>query len=222
MHKKNKYVHTYSRGEKMKRRLKKSVVYAASTIAFIALVATVTYLGTSARKQSNTTPTLETGIFDNNVETKIVHNEPVLIRPYLESDVKVVKQFYDYEADEKSQENSLILYKDTYMQSTGVAYSNGKQFDVIAVLDGKVTQVKEDDTLGNTIMIEHKNGTTSVYQSVSDIAVKEGDTVSQGQVIAKSSTSDVRSDLENHLYFELIIDGNCVNPENYYDKTIES
>ena len=108
------------------------------------------------------------------------------------------------------------------MPSTGVAYSNGKQFDVVAVLDGKVTQVKEDDTLGNSIMIEHKNGTTSVYQSVSDINVKEGDAVSQGQTIAKSSTSDVRSDLNNHLYFELIIDGNTVNPENYFDKNIES
>ena len=144
------------------------------------------------------------------------------IRPYQESDVTIVKGFYEFEADEKDQEKSLILYKDTYMPSTGVAYSNGKKFDVVAVLDGKVTQVKEDDTLGNSIMIEHKNGTTSVYQSVSDINIKEGDTVSQGQTIAKSSTSDVRSDLNNHLYFELIIDGNLVNPENYFDKNIES
>ena len=205
----------------MKRRLKKSVIYALSTIAFIMTVATITYysLGT---KEETPTESLETGIFDNSDEVKVVHNDPVVMRPYTESDIKIVKGFYDYEADEKSQENSLILYKDTYMPSTGVAYSNGKQFDVIAILDGTVTQVKEDDTLGNSIMIEHKNGTTSVYQSIDDITIKEGDTVSQGQIIAKSSTSDVRSDLDNHLYFVLIIDGNCVNPENYYDKTIES
>ena len=207
----------------MKRKLKKPVVYALSSLAFIALVATITYLGASVRKEP-VHDTMETGIFDTKEteEIKSVNNEPVLIRPYKDSDINMVKGFYDYEADEKTQENSLILYKDTYMPSTGVAYSNGKQFDVIAVLDGKVTQIKEDDTLGNSIMIEHKNGTTSVYQSISDIAVKEGDMVSQGQTIAKSSTSDVRSDLDNHLYFELIIDGNCVNPENYYDKTIES
>ena len=205
----------------MKRRLKKPVVYALSTIAFIALVATITYFGVGSKNEP-VQETLETGIFDEDTETKVVHNEPVVIRPYTDSEVKIVKNFYDFEADEKTQENSLILYKDTYMPSTGVAYSNGKQFDVIAILDGTVTQVKEDDTLGNSIMIEHKNGTTSVYQSVSNITVKEGDKVSQGQIIAKTSTSDVRSDLENHLYFELIIDGNCVNPENYYDKTIES
>lgn len=205
----------------MKRRLKKSVVYAISTVAFIALVATITYFGVGSKKEP-VQETLETGIFDEETDTKVVHNDPVVIRPYTDSEVKVVKNFYDFEADEKTQEKSLILYKDTYMPSTGIAYSNGKQFDVIAILDGKVTQVKEDDTLGNSIMIEHKNGTTSVYQSVGDITVKEGDKVSQGQIIAKTSTSDVRSDLGNHLYFELIIDGNCVNPENYYDKTIES
>lgn len=204
----------------MKRRLKRPVVYALSSIAFIALVATITYLGANVKKESSN-DTIETGIFDTK-ESVPVNNEPVLIRPYLASDVTMVKGFYDFEADEKDQEKSLILYKDTYMPSTGVAYSNGKQFDVVAILDGKVTQVKEDDTLGNSIMIEHKNGTTSVYQSVSDITVKEGDTVSQGQTIAKSSTSDVRSDLNNHLYFELIVDGNSVNPENYYDKALES
>ena len=207
----------------MKRRLKKSVVYVMSSVAFIALVATITYLGANI-KNNPTKETMETGIFDTKEisEIKPVNNESVLIRPYQSSDIKIVKGFYDYEAEEKDQEKSLILYKDTYMPSTGVAYSNGKQFEVIAVLDGKVTQIKEDDTLGNSIMIEHKNGTTSVYQSVSDITVKEGDEVKQGQSIAKSSTSDVRSDLNNHLYFELIIDGNPVNPENYYDKAIES
>ena len=207
----------------MKRKLKRPVIYALSSVAFIALVATITYLGTNV-KQEPKQNTLETGIFDTkDIEiVKPVNNESVLIRPYKDDDIIISKGFYNYESDEKEQEKSLILYKDTYMPSTGIAYSNGKQFDVVAVLDGKVTQIKEDDTLGNSIMIEHKNGTTSVYQSVSDITVKEGDQVFQGQIIAKASTSDIRSDLNNHLYFELIVDGNCVNPENYYDKKIES
>ena len=209
----------------MKRRLKKPAVYALSTITFIALVAVITYFGiNSTRKRAQ--ETLETGIFDSKEEihdvTPVVNPESVLIRPYMDKEVKIVKKYYDFESDEETQEKSLILYKDTYMPSTGVAYSNGKQFEVVAVLEGKVTQVKEDDTLGNSITIEHKNGTTSIYQSISDITVKEGDEVKQGQIIAKSSTSDVRNELNNHLYFELIVDGNCVNPENYYDKAIES
>ena len=44
--------------------------------------------------------------------------------------------------------------------------------------------------------------------------------MTRGQTIAKSGTSNISTDLGNHLYFELIIDGVCVNPENYYDKLV--
>ena len=104
------------------------------------------------------------------------------------------------------------------MQSSGIAYSKGDVFEVIAILDGTIESIKEDITLGNILTIKHDNGITSVYQSISDIAVKEGDKVKQGDVLAKSSTSNISTDLENHLYFELIVNGICVNPENYYGK----
>ena len=94
----------------MKRRLKKPVVYALSTVAFIALVATITYLGVNSIKETPN-ETLETGIFDsneNNTETKqVVNTEPTIIRPYLDKDVNIVKKFYDSKSDEKTQEESL-------------------------------------------------------------------------------------------------------------------
>ena len=90
----------------------------------------------------------------------------------------------------------------------------------MSVLPGTVKEVKEDDTLGNVITIEHANGIVSIYQSVSDILVKAGDQVMNGQKLAKSSTSNISKELENHLYFELVINGECVNPEEYYDKTV--
>ena len=74
--------------------------------------------------------------------------------------------------------------------------------------------------LGNVITIEHNNGIVSIYQSVSNITVKAGDKINAGFVIATSSTSNISSNLDNHLYFELIIDGVCVNPENYYNKQV--
>ena len=70
------------------------------------------------------------------------------------------------------------------------------------------------------ITLEHENGIISVYQSINEIEVNEGDEVAQGQILAKSSTSNISKELENHLYFELIIDGECVNPEEYYGKSI--
>ena len=133
----------------------------------------------------------------------------------------MVKSFYDYKAESEIQEKSLIFYEGTYMQSSGVSYSDGDVFDVVAIYDGVVKEIKEDTTLGNIITIEHKNGVVSVYQSVSDILLKQGDSIVGGQVIAKSSTSNISTELGNHLYFELIIDGTCVNPEIYYGKSID-
>ena len=134
--------------------------------------------------------------------------------------ISKVKDYYDYNADASKQESALIYYENTYIQSSGIAYSNGNTFDVVSVLEGTVKEVKEDTTLGNTITIEHNNGIVSIYQSITNIAVKEGDKINAGFVIATSSTSNISTDLENHLYFELVIDGMPVNPENYYDKNI--
>lgn len=146
--------------------------------------------------------------------------ELTFIRPYFEKDISIVKNYYDYKADEKSQQNSITYYEGTYMQNTGISYGSKKDFDVVAVLPGEVTEVLEDELIGNSITIKHSDNTYSVYQSIKDISVKKGDMVKQGDKIAISGTSNISKDLDNHLYFELIIDSNCVNPEEYYDKSL--
>ena len=205
----------------MKRQLKSSVVYGLYAISFALLVGGVTMLGFSLRKTSDYEDKIVSkGILDYEEKVPVVSTDIKISRPYLNEDIKIVKNFYDYQAESAEQEKSLFYYEGTYIQSSGISYSNGNPFDVVAILDGSVKEIKEDTTLGNIITIEHEKGITSVYQSISDITIKEGDNVVAGQVIAKSSTANISTDLVNHLYFELIIDGVCVNPENYYDKSI--
>ena len=205
----------------MKRQLKKSVVYGLYALSFTLLVGGIAILGFAVNdvKESKTSY-VSKGILDYEEKVPVVNSEVKIIRPYIDTEVKVTKNYYDYLETAENQEQSLIYYEGTYMQSSGVAYSKGDSFDVVSILDGTVKDVKEDLTLGNVITIEHGNGITSVYQSVGDINVKVNDTVALGQVIAKSATSNISTDLGNHLYFELIIDGICVDPENYYDKSI--
>ncbi len=205
----------------MKRQLKKSVVYSLYGISFTLLLSGVVLLGMAAKESTKQTfDYVSKSIFDYEEEIKVVNTGEVMLRPYIEESVKIVKNYYDYKGEAENQEKSLIYYENTYIPSSGVAYSNGDTFKVVSILEGTVKEVKEDTTLGNTITIEHNNGIVSVYQSVANIAVKPGDVVNAGFVIATSSTSNISSDLDNHLYFELIIDGVCVNPENYYDKQI--
>ncbi len=150
----------------------------------------------------------------------VVSTPSVIVRPYLDNDVKLAKSFYDYKADNDSQENSIILFEGTYMQNSGVDYTGNEVFDVISILDGSVIYVKDDNILGTTVQIRHSNNLISVYQSLSDVIVKEGDEIIQGQIIARSGMSSINKELGNHLHFELYYNGTIVNPEDYYNKDI--
>ena len=154
-------------------------------------------------------------------EKPVVSTKTTLIRPYTDADVKIVKNYYDYQGSEDEQKESIIYYENTYMPSNGISYGKDKEFPVVSVLDGEILSVKEDTTIGNEITIKHDNGIVSTYQSIKDIKVKEGDSVKQGDLIATSSTSNISIELNNHLYFELSINEKVVNPENYYEKTID-
>ena len=56
---------------------------------------------------------------------------------------------------------------------------------------------------------------------MSDVTVKEGDNVIQGQILAKSGLSNINKELSNHLHFVLYYKGSIVNPEEYYNKSVD-
>ena len=92
----------------------------------------------------------------------------------------------------------------------------------MTVLNGTVTKVTEDDLLGKTVEVKHDNDYITVYQSLSEVSVKKGDVVTQGQIIGKSGTNEIDKDLGNHLHFEMYLNGAIVNPADYIDKDINS
>lgn len=157
--------------------------------------------------------------YDNDIP--VVSTSSIIVRPYLDSNVSIYKTFYDYQDEINNQENSIILYEGTYMQNSGVDYTSDNSFDVISILDGTVINVYENEILGTSIEIRHNNDLISVYQSLSDVTVKEGDNVIQGQILAKSGLSNINKELNNHLHFELYYKGTIVNPEEYYNKSVD-
>lgn len=150
----------------------------------------------------------------------VVSTEVLIAKPYTNAAVQVVKSFYDYKADEASQQDSIIYYGNTYMQNSGVDYGMGSEFEVVSILDGTVMEVIEDDIMGKTIKIKHSNDLISVYQSMGSIDVKKDDVITQGMIIGRSGESNISSDLGNHLHFELYHNGTVVNPEEYYEKSL--
>ena len=155
-------------------------------------------------------------------EQPVIKESTMMINPYTDTTVSIGKNYYDYKADAETQEKSIVYHDNTYMQNSGTDFVGEKVFDVVAVLDGSVTDVKEDETLGKVVEIKHENGYISIYQSLSEVSVKKGDMVTQGQVIGKSGTNELDKDMGNHLHFELYVNGTVVNPTLYLNKELQT
>lgn len=85
--------------------------------------------------------------------------------------------------------------------------------DVLSVASGVVVWSAPRATYGNTVEIDHGNGFITRYAHNRDLAVKAGDQVTAGQMIASlGSTGRVSGP---HVHFEVIKDGKRVNPSKF-------
>jgi stage II sporulation protein Q len=206
-----------------KRRLKSFVLPLIYSIAGIALITSIFFLKNSLDNlgfdQGKNFVYVTDVIFGKDIP--VVGQNAVIIRPYNNQDVKVARYYYDYKAEANKQKDSLIYYQNTYMQNSGVDYNGATNFEVVAILEGTVINVNEDNLLGKMVEVRHNNDLISVYQSLSEISVKQGDIVTQGQIIGKSGTCNISPDLQDHLHFEILYKGKVADPETFFDKTIK-
>lgn len=138
-----------------------------------------------------------------------------IIKPYINENVEIGRYFYDFESNNEEQESSIVYYKNTYMQNSGVDYTYKEDFDVVAVLDGEVISVEENEIYGNVITIKHTGDLITVYSSLKDVLVNTGYKVSQGEIIALSNSS-VLNDNKPTLHFEVYYKNETIDPENLY------
>ena len=150
----------------------------------------------------------------------VLKEDDIIIKPFQSDNINIYKKFYDKDSSLEEKIKSIIYYKDTYIQNSGIIYSSDKDFDVVSILDGKVTNIKEDKTLGNVVEITYMNNLIANYSGLKDIKVKEGQNINQNEIIGKSSKINIDQDLNNSLLFEIIKDGKYQNPELFFDKKI--
>lgn len=99
----------------------------------------------------------------------------------------------------------------TYHKGVDLAAPYGS--DILASAAGVVTTSRYSASAGNYVVIAHGNGTSTVYMHASSLLVSVGETVSQGQVIAKVGSTGYSSG--NHLHFGVIKNGSYVDPLGY-------
>lgn len=86
---------------------------------------------------------------------------------------------------------------------------------VLAVKSGTVVESKYYSDYGYSVVIDHGNGLKTRYAHNSRNTVSVGQKVTAGQVIARSGNTGRSTG--PHLHFEVILNGNRVNPGYYLD-----
>lgn len=130
-------------------------------------------------------------------------NEPTVMMPMSGASIGV-----EY-ADDK-----LVLWETLNVWKWHPALDFVGEGDVVAVLDGTVTDIEKTALEGNVVTVTHDNGYVSIYKSLaSEIPVKVGDKVKAGDKLGKASNS-MMSELNTgaHLHFELKKNGKYVDP----------
>ena len=92
-----------------------------------------------------------------------------------------------------------------------IAASKGTQIKVVA--DGTVTSAEYSGSYGYLVKVDHGNGLETWYAHTSKMYVTKGQKVKAGDVIALGGSTG--NSTGPHLHFEIRINGEHVNPQNY-------
>lgn len=214
-----------------KRLLAKRWVFPATYVAVAAIILTLmwVYQGAETRKMARELENLGGGLPVQEVVTPETPPEDSLAvtaptesmqLPFIDSiEVSAQLPYYDPAATNEVKQMAVVQYGNTYTPHVGVdfARADDQPFDVVAALSGTVIMVDKHPIVGNQVEIEHSDGLVTVYQSLSEVSVTEGQIVHQGDVIARAGRNELEKDEGYHLHFEVRHNGKNVNPENYLD-----
>lgn len=98
----------------------------------------------------------------------------------------------------------------------GVGYTT----NVLATKAGVVITAERSSSYGNYVVISHGPGNRTLYAHMSSLSVKEGDTVTQGQVIGITGSTGISSG--PHLHYEIYENDTLMNPLNYLPGYIQA
>lgn len=113
-----------------------------------------------------------------------------------------------------------LIYSETlkeWITHTAVDIKADKTSIIKSAEDGVVKSIVNDPRYGLTVVISHDDGYETVYSNLLTAEfVVEGEEVSQGQTIGTAgNTASFESSMECHLHFELLKDGEYLDPSIY-------
>ena len=104
------------------------------------------------------------------------------------------------------------ILKYTRMHS-GIDFGGGYGAPVYSAGGGTVISAGTKGSYGNTVVIDHGGGFSTVYGHLSRMSVSEGQSVSSGQRVGSIGSSGLSTG--PHLHFEVRINGRAVDPMRF-------
>lgn len=104
-----------------------------------------------------------------------------------------------------------------YKLHTGIDIPAPKGTPITSANYGTVIRAKYSTAYGNYVMVDHGGGRVTLYAHMSKMSVKVGQEVAKGEKLGEVGTTGYSTG--NHLHFEIIINGEYVNPLKYFTLT---
>ena len=160
-------------------------------------------------KNTNTNTTKNNTQTNTSTENKVTETkkEITFIKP-IEGDI-----ICEYAKDN-------LIYSETlkeWITHTAIDIKADKTSVIKAAAAGVIKSIVNDPRYGLTVVIEHDDGYETVYSNLLTAEfVVEGEEVEQGQTIGTAgNTASFESSMECHLHFELLKDGEYLDPAIY-------
>ncbi len=205
-----------------KKFLSKRWVFPAAYMAAAAIIVTILWLNTGKDPQDPAIPgqagveseAAPNGQASPEASAVIANGESLRWPVEKIEDMTTLMPFYDATASEEEREAAMVVFQNTFTphMATDLARQDGESFEVLAALSGTVKVAAQTPTNGYEVQIEHPNGLVTVYQSLTDLKVQEGDEVEQGDAIASAGQSELEPGEGAHVHFEVRENGVSVNP----------
>ncbi|MCL1867463.1 MAG: M23 family metallopeptidase [Paludibacter sp.] len=96
----------------------------------------------------------------------------------------------------------------------GMDFTAPEGTDVYATGNGKVIEAEWRSGYGNCVEIDHGYGYITLYGHLSKILVRQGQTVHRSDIIGLIGSTGLSTG--PHLHYEVHLNGNIMNPQNYY------
>lgn len=161
----------------------------------------------------------ETSITPDESDTKIAPTEAITSEvAETKKEITFIKPTEGEVICEFAKDN--LIYSETlkeWITHTAIDIKADKTSVIKSSADGVIKSIVNDPRYGLTVIIEHDEGYETVYSNLLTAEfVVVGEEVTQGQTIGTAgNTAAFESNMESHLHFELLKNGEYLDPSIY-------